>query len=68
MRNILLTLVALIIIIGCTSRESQCGNITNLGSNSDFNYWINIDGTRHDVDFLTFNEAFIGKYICIEYD
>lgn len=67
MRKIVLTLLTLII-IGCSSRESQCGNITNLGSNSDFNYWVNIDGTRHDVDFLTFNEAFIGKYICIEYD
>ena len=54
--------------IGCTSRESQCGNITTLGSNSEFNYWISINGTRHDVDLLTYNEAFIGKYICIEYD
>ena len=68
MRNIVLTVITLITIIGCSSRENQCGNITNLGSNAEFSYWVRIDGTRHDVDLLTFNEAFIGKYICIEYD
>jgi hypothetical protein len=61
-------LLIVLLLLGCSSREDQCGTITNLGSDSDFSYSIFIDGTKHDVDLETFNQAYVGKYIFLQYD
>ena len=63
-------LLIVLLLLGCSSREDQCGIITDLGSDSEtnFSYWIFIDGIKHDVDFEMFSQAYVGKYICLEYD
>ena len=58
--------IALTSVTSCTP-DDQCGTVTgwDIDSNGDYNVYI--DGTKHNVIASTFFNAQVGDYLCINY-
>jgi len=54
------------LLLGSCSMEDVCGNITGFGID-DSGYYIYIDGSREYVTRSTWDQSYLGDYICIGY-